>query len=293
MESIYTCKICKKNSLKKFYSGSIRSGKFGNKTEGLIFKCENCEVEKLEESLCLKELDYSSANYRKLLNQKNDNQSYNEEHDHDIKNCFEILKNYSLRDKIVADIGCAGGGFLDYLSGVAKKSIAIEPCQEYHKELIDKGYNIFDDTNVKTIEDTVDFAFSFQVIEHVENPTNFLNGIFKILKKGGILILSTPNLNDFMIKVSNEYKEFFYRIVHRWYFNEKSIEFCIKQTGFKLLSIRFLQKYPLSNSLLWLRDKSPNGFKKINGINHNADNFWKGYLEDSGQADTMFIILQK
>lgn len=40
---------------------------------------------------------------------------------------------------------------------------------------------------------SMDFVVSFQVIEHIENDTAFLEEIFRVLKPGGQLIMTTPN----------------------------------------------------------------------------------------------------
>lgn len=41
--------------------------------------------------------------------------------------------------------------------------------------------------------DTFDAIFSFQVLEHVVNPSSFIDACIVCLKPGGILALSTPN----------------------------------------------------------------------------------------------------
>lgn len=40
---------------------------------------------------------------------------------------------------------------------------------------------------------SMDFVVSFQVIEHIENDLKFLEEIYRVLKPGGQLILTTPN----------------------------------------------------------------------------------------------------
>lgn len=40
---------------------------------------------------------------------------------------------------------------------------------------------------------SMDFVVSFQVIEHIENDSAFLEEIFRVLKPGGQLIMTTPN----------------------------------------------------------------------------------------------------
>ncbi len=44
------------------------------------------------------------------------------------------------------------------------------------------------------MDDTYDFVITFQVIEHIENDLEFLKEIYRVLKPGGKLIVSTPNI---------------------------------------------------------------------------------------------------
>ena len=41
--------------------------------------------------------------------------------------------------------------------------------------------------------DSVDFVVTFQVIEHIQDDNFFLEEIHRVLKPGGILLLTTPN----------------------------------------------------------------------------------------------------
>jgi len=47
------------------------------------------------------------------------------------------------------------------------------------------------------IEDnTVDFAFSLEVIEHIENPRHFLREMARIATPGGYVFITTPNIHN-------------------------------------------------------------------------------------------------
>ncbi len=41
--------------------------------------------------------------------------------------------------------------------------------------------------------DSIEFIVSLAVIEHISNPDNFLSEIFRVLKPGGIIYITTPN----------------------------------------------------------------------------------------------------
>lgn len=47
----------------------------------------------------------------------------------------------------------------------------------------------------------VDKIFCLEVVEHLENPTFFLNEAHRVLRKGGKLVLTTPDENSFVWRV--------------------------------------------------------------------------------------------
>lgn len=49
-------------------------------------------------------------------------------------------------------------------------------------------------TTIPLESESVDIAFSTEVIEHLIQPSHMLSEIKRVLKKGGVLILTTPNL---------------------------------------------------------------------------------------------------
>ena len=106
-------------------------------------------------------------------------------------------------------------------------------------------------------------------------------------------MISTPNRNNILINLLPEFKEFFYRTQHRWYFDNKSIEYCAKQAGFKILETKFVQKYGLANTICWLRDHKPKGNIRIDQINEFADKLWSDYLINTEQTDILFCHVRR
>ena len=112
-----------------------------------------------------------------------------------------------------------------------------------------------------------------------------------MLKPGGQALISTPNRNDIMNYILPEFKEFFYRTQHRWYFDKESIEYCSKKAGFETIATKFIHRYGLANCVHWLRDKEPKGNLRIDQINELSDKLWSIFLENTGQTDNLFCHL--
>jgi SAM-dependent methyltransferase len=139
----------------------------------------------------------------------------------------------------------------------------------------------------------VDFAFCFSVIEHIQNPRVFLKEIGELLAPEGKLLLSTPNRRDILIDLKGEtYVRFFYRTVHRWYFDRDSFAYCARAANLKMVESRCIQRFGLSNTMLWLRDGRPSGLACLPHLDGPlVDRFWKGHLESRGVGDYLYFKL--
>ncbi len=114
-----------------------------------------------------------------------------------------------------------------------------------------------------------------------------------MLVADGRLVISTPNRNDILFDLlPDEFPEFFYRVVHRWYFNVESLRICAERAGFKLERVCFVHRFGMSNAFAWLRDRKPSGLARLSGIDIAADAFWKGYMEKSGKSDCLYKLLK-
>lgn len=107
--------------------------------------------------------------------------------------CKEFVKN-----KNVLEIGCGVGYGANMLSGYSKEYIGCDS----DKYSILKNKRLFKQKNLSFIHtdadnfpenEKFDVVISLQVIEHIQNVDLFLEKISLLLKKNGIVIISTPN----------------------------------------------------------------------------------------------------
>lgn len=126
-----------------------------------------------------------------------------------------IFASQFIKDKVVLDIACGSGYGSDYLmKNGASKVIGVDISEEsvnYCKNKYNKDnlrFAIGSVVNIPVEDNSVDVIVSFETIEHVggEDQIVFMKEIKRVLKKDGILLISTPNIevspqgNPFHIK---------------------------------------------------------------------------------------------
>lgn len=291
------CEICGANDWNEVYAGPIREGAFGSLIpDAAIARCGQCQADRLAEGCCPSGDIYESEAYRAKLKEDVDLNGYYKVSDPIQIFTQEILHHYPVRGKVIADIGCAGGAFLDHVAGLARGLVAIEPGEQYWSSLKARGYQVFPYAHLadSTVRGSVDMAVTIQVIEHVLNPREFLEAAASLLSPDGIVLVSTPNRADILTNLlPGDYPQFFYRSVHRWYFDEEALVCCAALAGLEPVRVHYKHRYGLSNALRWLRDRRPTGNGTLPGISELADGLWRNYLENEKLSDCLYIAFRQ
>ncbi len=286
------CVICQADKWSIYYRGPVRIGKFGSVSAQphTVWQCGGCGAAWLEGAT----LEYESDAYRQLVDGETGPEGFYRTHDGEQAAKLNLFGTAELRGKVIADFGAGAGSFLDLARGMAGATIAIEPTTSYHENLRAKGHVVFPygaDVSGEW-QGKADLAVCFSVLEHVENPLQLLREIRAMLKPGGRALVSTPNRNDWMLELLPvDYAQFFYRQVHRWYFDAGSLTTAAAQAGFKSARAFHVHRFDLSNFLLWLRDRRPTGLGKVNAPAALGAAF-EPALEQSGRADYLYAWLE-
>lgn len=103
------------------------------------------------------------------------------------------------REGKVLDVGCGLGRYFPYynkceITGVDFTQKVLDKARADHIELnptVD-NIDIVKDGLKKYPDNTFDYVFCGEVIEHMEHPDRLINEIRRVLKVGGIAIVTTP-----------------------------------------------------------------------------------------------------
>ncbi len=107
----------------------------------------------------------------------------------------------SLAGLTLLDVGCGAGIVTEPMSKLGAKVTAIDASernilvakQHAEKSCVDIDYRNLLPEDVARTGETFDIVMSLEVIEHVANPTVFLEILAKLVKPGGVLVIGTIN----------------------------------------------------------------------------------------------------
>jgi 2-polyprenyl-3-methyl-5-hydroxy-6-metoxy-1,4-benzoquinol methylase len=288
------CISCYSEEYLIVYDGPIRAGSYGKITtkNHKVVECKKCSLTRLEE---FPEIHYDNEEYRLDYNDTSDIKDYFKNHDHEQTPRINKIGIEKFRDKVVLDFGCGGGSFLDSIKGIAKKTIAVEPFLGYHDSLKQRGHEVYSDIKECIhLNKTVDIVISFGVIEHINEPLDYLSNAFNVLKVDGKMYIETDNLDDILVKFGfKEFEPFYYRTVHSYYFNTKTLKDLCLKAGFKKIVSGHRHGFGISNTIKWLNERKPGGLDKLDFITPEIDFAWVQMLENTGMAELLHFELVK
>ena len=291
------CKLCGKSTQKIVYKGKIRDGKIGNytKSEISMYECEYCGAIFHETFEDLETL-YETEEYRNKMGEVAEKSQFDSIHDVENFEKFRYTGMDIFRGKTVADIGCGGGSFLDCIGGVASEVVAIEPTEAYHSSLKNRGYRAYSYASeaLECYARKVDTVVSFDVIEHVENPMEFIKDIKSLLKEGGVGVIGTPTDAPVMRSLLGDvYSSFLFSTQHPWVLGEKSFSYIAKMLDIQSYECLYFQRYGLNNLFNWLKTGQPRGKEEFEFVTSAMDKVWVTELEKMRVSDYIVFKFAK
>jgi 2-polyprenyl-3-methyl-5-hydroxy-6-metoxy-1,4-benzoquinol methylase len=133
------------------------------------------------------------------------------------------------------DIGCATGILLEEVQQAGFQAIGIDISKDIVTHCRKKGLKVFAGTiqSVRALRpSSFDVITAFQIIEHERNPKSMVKRIYSLLKKGGLVVLATPNYGGIWRKIMGKHWVGFSHPEHVALFTPESMTRLLKDAGF-------------------------------------------------------------
>jgi 2-polyprenyl-3-methyl-5-hydroxy-6-metoxy-1,4-benzoquinol methylase len=157
---------------------------------------------------------------------------------------LDRVVDYALRFSIpletLLEIGAGFGTFCDVAqrSGRFRRVLAVERTPEMADACRSRGIEVLN----KPIEEVgdelppVDVAVAFELIEHLYEPRLFLTQCARLVKPGGLLVLSCPNGEGFDVSLLGA-QSLAIDAEHVNLFNPSSLSLLVQSCGFEVLEV--------------------------------------------------------
>ena len=206
------CLLCKSDGAKKIEK----------LTDFTIWRCETCGIEFSDP------LKAGSAEYYSAFTEYGDKWEFLE--------VPRKLRERGVTGKLL-DLGCGDGRFLQSVSddfavtGLDFNPRAIEVARQ------GRGIQQVHSLSLKDFSTFKPGLFfnvvsAFHILEHLEDPVNFLRDIKKVLAENGVLALSVPNPKRWALAFGRENWDWPPHHLTRW--TEKSLRMALDQAGFRV-----------------------------------------------------------
>ncbi len=257
-----TCPLCASET-NEILAHQLRRG------NGMVRYCLACDHGYLIQEQAVDSKEYYGEMYRKEYSHNAEATATN------AREIYRVYKDYQ-QDRLhhispfltastkLLEVGASAGQFLTHFKDKVGVMNAIELdkacCAFLGSELGIEADSEFLE-NSRFAGRTYDVVCAFQVMEHVEQPVEFLKTLRHATNKGGAIFVEVPNLHDPLLSVWDvpTYRKFFYHSAHLHYFTQFSLSKVARDAGFRpdQIDISFTQDYNLLNHLHWIMNDGP------------------------------------
>jgi 2-polyprenyl-3-methyl-5-hydroxy-6-metoxy-1,4-benzoquinol methylase len=158
----------------------------------------------------------------------------------------ELCQRFAIPNGILMEVGAGFGLFCEEIqeTKLFQRVIAVEPTPNLAKDCRQRGLEVIESPIEQVVQadflaeaERIDVIVSFEVIEHLFSPRDFIQQCADLLETGGVLMLSCPNGKGFDIEVLGE-KSVAIDVEHINLFNPASLSGLLESCGFEVIDSR-------------------------------------------------------
>lgn len=151
----------------------------------------------------------------------------------------EICRRHGVAGDYLLEVGPGFGTFCEEAkrTGYFKRVVAVEPVPDLAETCRKRGIEVLEKkVEQARLSEPCDVVASFEVIEHLFSPREFLEGCASCLRPGGLLVVTCPNVKGFDIMVLQG-RSSAVDAEHLNYFHPVSLSLLAADCGFQTLEV--------------------------------------------------------
>ncbi|MBI2327925.1 class I SAM-dependent methyltransferase [Candidatus Curtissbacteria bacterium] len=142
------------------------------------------------------------------------------------------------RKNLWIDVGAGEGAFL--ASVEAKRRIGVEASPVARKILAEKKLEVIGERQfLKSQGLGADVISFWHVLEHTDEPWEYLAAVWRNLRKGGRLIVGVPNIDSLEFDLFGRHWFHLAPSYHIWHFSLRSLKILLERQNFKIEMVDF------------------------------------------------------
>ena len=206
-----------------------------------------------------------------------------------LKRKLKLIDSFKTSSKNILDVGAGTGDFLKVCQNNSWKVLGVEPSLEARNIAAKKGIVLQENiSEIKNIQ--FDVITLWHVLEHVEDLSQYISSLNKLLSKNGKLIIAVPNFKSHDADYYKEIWAAFDVPRHLWHFSQISISKLFSSENMiveKIIPMKFDSYY-----VSLLSEKYKSG--KMNPIK----SFYRGFVSNfransTKEYSSLIYILKK
>lgn len=238
LETVNCC-ICGPGKLKPRFKASVQEfqKELFEIDQFQIVQCENCGLTFVNPRIS------EDANKKYYQFELPEEQTYLDDrfgatysfHDTNISRYLRLIKKLKPSGKML-DIGSGNGYFL-HEAEKAGYSVIGQDISKYFVNLSKKNFglnvHLGELTDLQFPQNSFDIITLFDVIEHAYHPDILLSECRRILKKDGILVITTHDFGNIFARIYGKKWRMVFPIGHVYYFTQQTLARLLTSCGFK------------------------------------------------------------
>ena len=152
-----------------------------------------------------------------------------------------VSRHFTFKGASVLELGCATGETCYAVSREGARvvgcDLSLDAIQVARRRYPDLEFHTGSTEHLPFAPASFDAVLAFELIEHVSGPSAVVREVYRVLRPGGVLALTTPNVECGRRVGWHQWTGFLTSFEHLYFFNSESLGRAVSQAGMSVLGI--------------------------------------------------------